>query len=137
VRVLMLPAHASAPAINPWKQTCGVETMKRWQRSPVVVRPAVGEARGCCGGPWQPHISRCSTHSKTCTPCFHNSRTLFSQPECCYQMFMVCAMTARLVLENSVCGNSGRNCTNSHRGMVQLLKTKQNKSLSRVTSPGS
>jgi hypothetical protein len=31
-------------------------------------------------GPWYAHISRCRSHSKTCSQCFHASRTSFPPP---------------------------------------------------------
>jgi hypothetical protein len=41
------------------------------------------------------------SHSKTCTPCLHTSRTSFDHPEFCYAMSMVCAMLACYVLDSS------------------------------------
>jgi hypothetical protein len=61
-----------------------------------------------CVGPWQAHLARCFSHSKTCTQCFHKSRTSFPHPEFCYELSMVCAMMASYVLESSECGSSGQ-----------------------------
>jgi hypothetical protein len=46
----------------------------------------------CCVGT---NNSRFSSYSQTCNPCFHTSRPFCPQPECCYEISMVCAMMDR------------------------------------------
>jgi hypothetical protein len=102
-------AHASSSCLNTSHKP--VEMFLLWWsrvRGGGAVQSGCRGKWSCCIGTWQAHIPRCRSHSKTCTPCFHTSRTLFPHPEFYYDMSMVCAMMACYVLESSEYGSSGQ-----------------------------
>jgi hypothetical protein len=35
-------------------------------------------------------VSDITSHCKTCTPCFHSTRTSFPDPECCSDLYGAC-----------------------------------------------
>jgi hypothetical protein len=103
---LMHPAHASISTINPSKQkkSCSGGSV---QEVAALSSRAVG-GNGALMGHGQAHLSRCCSHTKTCTLCFHTSRSSVPHPEFCCYISMVCAAMACYMLESSESVSSGQ-----------------------------
>jgi hypothetical protein len=87
-------ARASSQCLSTIRKPIETNKHARARRGSNFLQSGFMRKRSCCVGPWQANISRCSTHSKTCNPCFHKRRTSFPRSEFCYEMSMVSAVMA-------------------------------------------